>query len=260
MGCYPLFACKNLERLAEDLNDFGDAVVSFSCVPDPLGNHDVKLLQDCFPDTCASFKTHFLIDLSKPLESYVSQHHQRNIKSAQAKLQIESAETSETTLKEWAALYDVLIDRHSITGITRFSQKSFEKLFDLKDLKIVRAISDGETVGILLWITQDANAYYHLGAYSAKGYALNASFALFDFSIHFFQDAGLSYLNLGGGAGVGPVEDDGLARFKRGWSSETRTAFFCGRIMNPTQYTELSGKLKPSATPYFPAYRGGEFT
>jgi len=260
MACYPLFACKHWECLAEDLNDLGDTLVSFSCVPDPLGNHNVELLQECFPDVCASFKTHFAIDLSKPLESYVSQHHQRNIKSAHSKLRIEFVETSETVLKEWVALYDVLIDRHSITGIARFSEMSFEKLFDLKDLKIVHAISDGETVGILLWITQDSNAYYHLGAYSAKGYALNASFALFDFSIRLFQDNGLLFLNLGGGAGAGTVEDDGLARFKRGWSSETRTASFCGRILNPVRYAELSAHLGPSATRYFPAYREGEFT
>ena len=46
-------------------------------------------------------------------------------------------------------------------------------------------------------------------------------------------------------------------RFKRGWATGTRTAHFCGRVLDPERYAQLAGA---AATSYFPAYRAGEAT
>ena len=63
---------------------------------------------------------------------------------------------------------------------------------------------------------------------------------------------GVSEVDLGGGAeGHDPV--DGLARFKRGWSTGTRTAWLGGRVLDRPAYAELCATT--AGTPFFPAYR-----
>jgi hypothetical protein len=53
--------------------------------------------------------------------------------------------------------------------------------------------------------------------------------------------------------------EDGLSFFKKGWSTGTRTAFFCGRILDPERYAQLATARGVAGTDYFPAYREGEF-
>jgi hypothetical protein len=50
-----------------------------------------------------------------------------------------------------------------------------------------------------------------------------------------------------------------LSRFKRGWATGTRTAYFCGRIFDRANYREITRASGCMATDYFPAYRQGEF-
>jgi lipid II:glycine glycyltransferase (peptidoglycan interpeptide bridge formation enzyme) len=122
----------------------------------------------------------------------------------------------------------------------------------------MRAVQDGVTVGVTLWYLAGDVAYYHLGAYSARGYELAASFALFDRGLERFAAEGMAWASLGGGAGLDGTLEDGLTRFKRGWATATRTAYLCGRILQRRIYDELSAARSPG-TPYFPAYRAGEF-
>jgi hypothetical protein len=125
---------------------------------------------------------------------------------------------------------------------------------------MLRALYNGATVGMLLWYEQGNRAYYHLGAYSSRGYDAGASFALFDYAIRYFAERGLAWLNLGSGAGVGTSGEQGLTRFKQGWSTGVRTAYFCGRVFDREAYRQLVERRGLSTTPYFPAYRIGEFS
>jgi len=52
--------------------------------------------------------------------------------------------------------------------------------------------------------------------------------------------------------------EGGLTAFKRGWTSDTRQAYFCGRVFDRPAYQKLSAG-RPDAGGYFPAYRSGEF-
>jgi hypothetical protein len=163
-------------------------------------------------------------------------------------------------LGDWIALYDGLIRRHKIRGVAAFSEDSFALQMMVPGLRVFRATAGGETVGMLLWFLIGDIAYYHLGAYSDAGYRLRASYALFSDSIDYFADAGIGWLNLGAGAGTRATEADGLSRFKRGWSSGTRTAYFCGRIFDPERYREMiSRQSGMPGTGFFPAYRHGEY-
>jgi hypothetical protein len=113
---------------------------------------------------------------------------------------------------------------------------------------------------MLLWYVQDEVGYYHLGAYNEKGYALKVSFGLFWQAIHYFASKGLRWLNLGAGVGATTMIDGGLSRFKRGWATGKRTAYFCGRIFDNATYCEITRTAGCKGTDYFPAYRQGEFS
>ena len=151
-----------------------------------------------------------------------------------------------------------MIERHNITGIAAFSRESFAGKFNVPGMVAIRAVHNDATVGMLLWYEQGNRAYYHLGAYSTLGYQLRASFALFDYSIRYFAEQQFEWLNLGAGAGLGSAQS-GLNRFKQGWSTGTRTAYFCGRVFNRQKYQEVVMAGNVPATDYFPAYRRGEF-
>ena len=255
MGCYPLFACRDWRALGDDIEALGGSLVSVALVADPFGGHDPDLLRRTFPDACIPFKEHFVSDLAVPAEHLGTPHHRRNARRALKLVEVEEVACPSGRVGEWAALYDVLSEHHGITGIRRFSRESFASQLRVPGISMLRASRGGETVGATLWYRHGDVAYYHLGAYREEGYSVGASFALFRRAIELFAARGARWLALGAGAGTAASADDGLSRFKRGWATGTRTAWFCGRVLEPRAYAALSG----GAEGYFPAYRRGEF-
>jgi hypothetical protein len=260
MGCYPLFCCENWPYLKGDLDDVMVDFVTLSIVTDPFGGYDERYLKACFPDICKPFKQHYVTDLSLPAKSFVSGHHQRNARKACEKVRVEVSKTPAAYLYQWVVLYSNLIVRHDITGLTAFSKKAFETQLQVPGIIAMRAEYEGQTVGMLLWYVQREIAYYHLGAYSDLGYELKSSFALFSKAIEYFASLGVLWLSLGAGPGLNDEAEDGLSRFKRGWSSGTRLAYFCGRIFDRRRNDAIMSARRISKTDYFPAYRAGEFS
>jgi hypothetical protein len=261
MGCYPLFACQDWSRLHLDLDELQGELASLAIVADPFGEHDPDYLRQCFPDVVVPFKEHAVVDLSQSPASFVDAHHRRNARKALERVTVEPQADATRFAAEWIALYGKLIERHQIRGLTAFSEESFRAQLAVPGLTMFRATHGDETVGMTLWYADRGVAYYHLGAYSDAGYELGASFALFWRVIEYFSSQGLQWLNLGAGAGLsGSGEVDGLTRFKRGWATGTRTAYFCGRILDRAKYDEIMETKGVAASSYFPAYRRGEFS
>lgn len=260
MGAYPLFACQDWRQLQGDFNELGKSLVSVVLVTDPFGEYDEALLCDCFGDLVAPFKEHFANDLSRALESTLSSHHARNASIGLKQVTVERCGDPASHLEDWVRLYAALIQRHHISGIRAFSGDSFAKQLKVPGIVCFQAARGQQTVGMILWYVQNGVAYYHLGAYTDEGYELRASFALFRTALEYFADSGLRYANLGAGAGLGGAADDGLSRFKRGWSTCVRTAYLCGRIFRRQEYDRLVRARAVGATNYFPAYRKGEFS
>lgn len=262
MGSYPFFSCANWPALIDDIRHIEDdaTLVCLSLVTDPFSGFDQEYLRECFRDVVFPFKEHYVTDLSRPRESFVSKSHRRNVLKAEPLLEVEHCRNPKEHLDQWCKFYKELIERHQIKGISAFSRMSFEKQFEVPGLVMLRARYGDEPVGMLLFYVHDDVAYYHLGAYCEEGYRIGASFALFWFAIEYFAAGGLRWLSLGAGAGVGGNgKTDGLSRFKRGWSTGTRIAYFCGRIFDHSSYSEIVRAKSISATDYFPAYRKGEF-
>jgi hypothetical protein len=259
MGCYPLFACQDWSQLHTDLDDIGNELVSLSLVSDPFGDYDTTYLHMCFKDLVLPFKEHFIIDLCRTMNTFVSSHHRRYARKAFQKVNVERCEDPTQFINEWVDFYATLVEKHNIKGIQAFSRSAFAMQLSVPGIVAFRAVYEDTTVGMLLWYQQGDVGYYHLGAYSPLGYELWASFALFWSAIEYFAANGLRWLNLGAGAGVNSDAKDGLTIFKRGWSTGTRTAYFCGRIFDHARHSEIMKAKDISTTDYFPAYRKGEF-
>lgn len=256
MGPYPLFVCRDWSRLPEDLEAIGQDLVSLALITDPFGDYDEDLLHRCF-DVVLTFKEHFVTDLEVPRDSIVSKHHRYYARKALEEVRVEECEEPSRFLDEWTALYENLAKRYGLRGIQAFSMESFAEQLGIPGMVMFRAVAGGETVGMHLWYVSGEIAYSHLAASSERGYGLMAAYALHWFAIERFAGR-LAWLDLGAGAGIGEGSD-GLNRFKKGWSTGARTAYFCGRIFNPEKYAELSRESDAADTDYFPAYRAGEF-
>ncbi len=260
MGCYPLFSCPHWERLGEDLDALRPHLVSVTLVTDPFGAYDQQGLEALFPDRCVPFKEHVVVDVGLAAGDGWSSHHRRNVRRVSQSLEVDFPDPNEEVLAEWTKLYGVLIERHGITGMARFSVESFRRQFATPGLFVARARIGSETVGMTLWYADGNVAYYHLGAYTQEGYEQRASFAMFPRVFSKLSEQGLAWLDLGAGAGADGDASDGLTRFKRGWSKHTRTAWLCGRVFDLVRYEDLARKTGTEGSPWFPAYRSGEFS
>jgi hypothetical protein len=253
MGPYPIFCCRDWSALGTDLAELGDRVVSVVLVTDPFGVADPTPLAGAFNRGLVHYKDHHVIDLDVPLDRSACSHHRRNARKALRRLGVEEVDAPSASLDTWCELYAELIRRHRITGVSRFSRESFALQLAVPGLLALRAVDDkGQVVGMVLWYCQEDVGYYHLAAYSPRGYAENASYALFWASAEQLRGR-VRWLSLGAGAGVSCDGTDGLTRFKRGWSSIVRPAYLGRHVACPRIYAELC-RGRP-ATDCFPAYR-----
>ena len=253
MGSYPIFCCSDWSALSDDLAGIGDRLVSVVLVTDPFGSADPAALAGAFNCGLTHYKDHHVIDLDVPLDRSACPHHRRNARKALARHRVEEIDKPLTCLDTWCGLYAELIRRHGITGVSRFSRQSFQRQLAAPGLVAFGAIADTrEIVGMILWYCQGEVGYYHLAAYSPRGYAENASYALFWASAERLRGR-VRWLSLGAGAGATCDGADGLTRFKRGWSPLVRPAYLGRHVARPRRYAELC-RDRP-ATDFFPAYR-----
>jgi hypothetical protein len=103
-----------------------------------------------------------------------------------------------------------------------------------------------------LFVEHEGVAYSHLAAFSELGYRLRAGYALNDAAIDHFR--GRRLIEFGGGAGPADDPQDGLIRFKRGFTNRAEAFQLCGKILDGGAYAQLAAGA--AASDYFPAYRG----
>jgi hypothetical protein len=253
LGPYPLFACPDWAGLPADLGSL-PGLVSLALVPDPFGGHDEALLRSCF-DRVRPFKDHYVIDLSA--DRIGSGHHRARARKALAAVTVEHCPEPGAVASQWVELYAELIRRHRLRGIKAFSPQALTDQLDVPGTILFRARVGDRPVGMFVLYARGEVAYHHLSAQNAEGYELGASYALHARAIDWLRGRA-RWLDLGAGAGVTADPTDGLSRFKRGWATGTRTAYFCGRVFDPDRYAALVRRSGCPPTDYFPAYRAGE--
>lgn len=258
IGCYPLFACHEWSRLAEDVDDLRGELVALSLVADPFGSGDLTDLSRSF-DNVVPFKSHYVADLRQPTSDFVSLHHRVRARRALRRMTIEVTETPLHWLDQWVELYATLVARHQLRGIRAFSRNAFARQLSVPGVVMFRASVNDQTVGFHLWYVQQGVAYSHLTAVNVLGRQLRASFAMYWSALELLSSRA-AWADLGGSAGMaGGAGADGLGLFKRGWATGTRTAYFCSKVLDERRYGALllaRGNPEPG---YFPGYRTDEF-
>ena len=259
MAIYP-FLCCDWPELAADLEELKD-LVSITAVPDPFGDYDVELLKKAFPDCLnEGYKIAEIADLNLPYEEFCSPSRRKAAVKALDKISIEVVADPQNHLDEWTRMYDELIDKHKIVGLRAFSKSAFEALLATPGLVYIRAVHEGQTVGVHTWMVQGDVAYAHLAAYDTSlGYKLYAPSALYWFAFGHFS-GNVRWLFYGGSAtGANESNQDKLRNFKKSWGSDVRPVYLCGRILQRDNYEMLSKEKLATCGGYFPAYRQGEF-
>jgi hypothetical protein len=252
MGLYPLFCCEDWSGLAADLEALRDRVISVVLVTDPFGDFDPPVLAGAFNHGLVPYKVHHVMDMQIPVAESACPHHRRNARKSLERLVVEEVSEPLRFLDTWCALYAELTTRHQINDLSRFSRRAFEIQLTIPGLVAFRAIEGDATVGMVLWYCQRDVAYYHLAAYSPQGYKHKASYGLFWTSAQRLRDR-VRWLSLGAGAGASCDGDDGLTRFKKGWSSLVRPTYLGRYVARPEIYAELSRDF--SGSKFFPQYR-----
>jgi hypothetical protein len=258
MGCYPFFICHDWGRLHEDLNEMKSDLVSLVLVTDIFADVDKSYLEKHF-SIIKIFKKHQISNLEDNFENYISKHHRYYAKRSLRKLKVEFCFEPIHCLEDWIKLYDNLSIRHKISGIRRFSKESFKMLLDVPGIFIVIGKIEGDVVGAHIIVIVGNYAYSHLAAFSDKGYRNFASYGIYWMTLEYLSHRKIKLFDLGGVSGIEDNSEDGLSRFKKGWSSGSMTNFLCGCIFDHRKYMEILRMRKISAENYFPAYRKGEF-
>lgn len=257
MGCYPLFACRDWSQLHADVEELSGGLVSLALVTDPFGDYDEAYLRRCFPDLVVPFKEHYVIDLEKPREKTVSKHHRYYARRALRRVSVTPHPRPPELLDEWMELHQYLIVKHDIHGIRAFSRRSFSEQLSTPGMVVLRATCASEPVAAMLFFLQEDVAYAHVLGCSDAGYQSGALYAVLWSAFDEFAGR-VRWIDIMGVPGLGDAGSEGIRQFKRGWTRETRTAWFCGRILDRTRYAEIVKATQTSRASYFPAYRRGE--
>lgn len=252
-GPYPWAGFSDWSAVGKDL-DAIEGAVSATLVVSPTSLVDDALLREHFPDYLVDFKTHFLVDLTENYEAARSLSHRRKVRRHRPDLRIEMLEPTSRVETRWVELYALLGNRHEIRGGAAFTTDGLVSQLHEPNITLFGAKVGDQIIGMVSFVRSGSVAAYHLGAYDNQGYELEAAYALFPYAFGALADIGVELVNLGGGAGLQVLDDDGLARFKRGWSTHTGVARIGGRVLDRVAF---NGLVAASSSAFWPPYRSG---
>jgi GNAT acetyltransferase-like protein len=253
IGTYPIAVLQPDCDLAAGLDRLARmGLVSVVLVLENVLRPELRELERTF-DVARPFKRHYLFDRAASA-AYSSQHHHYEVRRAVRKVRVERFDLT-ARLGEWTSLYQLLVARRGLAGTFHaFPDRHHEVLARLDGVVAVGAFVEGRLVSCHLWVCHDGHAMSHLAASDEAGYASGAAYAVNDASIELLTQCRI--LNFGGAAGADDDDEDGLVRFKRGFSNATAPSYLCGKVLAAASYAELSRQAGVTATAaYFPAYR-----
>lgn len=255
MGCYPRLVCDDWSALCADVDRLGERLVSLLLVTEAFAP-DTDLAA-CF-NRIEPYKTHYVVDLIHSTAREGSRDHRYKARRALRNgVIVERCAEPIELLDDWERLYRCLVARHGITGLKRFSRRSFEKQLSVPGTVAFAARKGSQVVAAQVWYIHGEVAYSHLQATDRSGLDARAPYALYREGLACLA-ASCSHADLGGVAGNPPRAADGLAQFKRGWASHTRPTHLCQRVFDRSAYAELVQQSGTGRSDYFPAYRAGE--
>lgn len=252
MGPYPMTPLNSDSDYNADfalLREQG--LVSLVLVADTFIRPDPAFLQSQF-DHCVEYKEHFVHDLRlTDEERKFSKHHRYEVRKSLRACEVRVIELRDH-LDAWCGMYDMLVERHGITGIQAFPRAYFEQLCAVQPMMTMGAFEGGELISAHIWLEHEGHVYSHLAASNDKGYASGAAYPIYAQTIEYYAEQGARILDFGGGAGATEASA-GLARFKKGFSTGAEMNYVLGKVLDDKRYAELRAD-KPRDG-FFPAYR-----
>lgn len=244
--------CDDWRPLGKELGRTS-SLVSTVFVADP--GVDGKLLRTIEFDVFRPLRKNVVVELSTDWWSQVRKKHRRECRRALREVDVSVLRPpfSSAIIATWTKLYSDFVLRKQVVGAAAFSARCLEKQLDVPGSVLFVAQADGRPCGAAHWYDSGQEAFYHLAATSEEGLRRSASYALMSCALEYFSGM-VDIAFLGGGLSPSGDLNDGLGRFKRGWSSDSRVSYLCGIIGNRRQYENLSSS-EDVASGYFPNYR-----
>lgn len=251
-GCYPIATMSEDADIAGGLTRLRQlGFVSVTLTVDDFHRPSIRILEQAF-DLVRPFKSHFLV--SGGLDAYrPSNHHRYEIKRAMDTVRAIPIDLK-AHMAEWRQLYTTLGERHQFGEAHAFSSSSFAALTDIPGVETIGGFCDDKMVSCHIWVRAGDTVHSHLAASSALGYSRRAAYVVNDASVRHFSDSRI--INFGGGAGLNDDADNGLARFKKGFSNAVAPSYICGAVLDAKAYAALSSaRTSAGVGDFFPAYR-----
>lgn len=254
-GVYPFVVTVRPDRLVEAFSCLQNSTaVSAVFVSDPYNEEDIRALAGDL-DYCRPFKTHYASDLATPWAHHVKKNARYETRLAQRSHVINIFQATAAYADRFWDFYQSLIARHNITGLQRLSLDIIRAQLRVSGATIIEASDEIGPCAASVWYECGERVYLHLHAQDERAYRARTSYALYAAAHEYFSQLGYRWLMLGAGAGVHDDPNDGLARYKRMWSTATFKSYVCGRILDFGAYETLAESRGSVAGPYFPIYR-----
>jgi len=253
IGVYPITVIAQDADLKGGLDYLKKAgFVSVILVFDHFNHPSVSKLQEAF-EFFRPFKEHYIY---RPQASPIkySKHHRYEIRKALKTLHVEKINLG-NEIHHWQELYSNLIKRHHLKSLHVFPPEHYQTLSHLEGIISFGAWMNNKLVSCHIWAEHNGFVHSHLAASNETGYETSAAYALNDLAITYFNEAKI--INFGGGAGFTNDLNNGLVKFKRGFSNEQAMSYLGGAILNKDIYQKLLLEygVNNTVTDFFPAYR-----
>ncbi len=205
------------------------------------------------------------LDLRKSNEKLWSEmcrgHRSSVNKARRLGVKISVNDPDKLNLEIFQTLYNETMDRHEADEIWQLTPEYFNNCVNClgkEHVKIINAEYEDRVIASYFIIHGYQTAYYHFGGSREEVFSLRANnLLLFEIAL-WAKSEGYRWFHLGGG--IKP--DDGVYRFKSGFSATTVPLFSAKTIHIPQTYEYLcqlredSSYRKKSNPQYFPAYKG----
>jgi hypothetical protein len=251
MGTYPLCCLDEAADVGAGLERLrGHSLLTATLVVDGLSGPRPEDIAPHF-DLHRAYKTHYLVDPSIGPYRPTRHHAQEIRRAARRDLDVRFVPFVDI-LGPWCTLYAHLVERRAVGALQQFPAEAFHALCRCDGLHAVAAFLQEELVCCHLWIEHGNTVWSHLAASSPEGYDTGAAYLVYDVALRRFAGR---LVSLGGSAGQVDVADDGLARFKSGFSNTTGTSYLLGTVLDRLEYAAVCSD-SANVGSYFPAYRG----
>ena len=254
-GVYPYALCVDWSGLNQDIDELRDRnAASVVFVADPFQADAVQKLTQNW-SLSRHFKTHYVVDLTQDWRQGRRKEVRRTTRRALELYETGIATDPISFAPTLWDFYQTTIRRKRVTGIQRLSLDTIEQQLAVPGAVLITAHDAVGLAGATLFFDHGATVTAHLMFLSERAVHNKATYALIFAGLEECEKRGCCFVNLGGATGTKDDLSDGVARFKKRWTENTRSAWICGSVLNATLYQQLERESRCQSASYFPSYR-----